>query len=300
MDKLVKEYYSYLEADKKASLNTVSSYKRDIDKFCQYITDLQIKNIKSVAQTDILNYLLYLQKQGKSASTVSRSLSSVKSLYRYLFSKGLVKANPTDDIHGFKPDKRPPKALTDVQIDTFLNAPALNSIKGFRDKAILEIMYATGMRATDIIKLRLSDINLNIGYIFCRNKDKKERVVPIYSLARDSVKNYVEKRKRIKNSDKTDILFLNLNGEPLSRQGLWKIVKAYKEQSGMNVEITPNTIRDSFAIHMLENGADLKSVQEMLGHSDISSTRVYEQVIKNKLTEVYEKAHPRAKKLANN
>ncbi len=295
MYRLVKEYYSYLETDKKASKNTLASYTRDIDKFCQYITELQIKNVKNVSQTVILNFLLSLQKQGKSAATVSRSLSSVKSFYKYLFSKGYIKVNPTDDVHGFKPDKRPPKALTDMQIDAFLSTPVCHNIKGFRDKAILEIMYATGMRATDIIKLRLRDINLNVGYIFCRTKDK-ERVVPIYSLARDSVKNYVEKRKQIKNSDKTDILFLNLNGSPLSRQGLWKIVKSYKEQSGMNIDITPNTIRDSFAIHMLENGADLKSVQEMLGHSDIASTRVYEQVIKNKLTEVYERAHPRSRK----
>ena len=294
MNKYADEYLLYLTHNKGASVNTVDSYKRDINKFIDYLAEVNTEDPACVTQTDVLNYLLYLKKQGKSASTVSRVLSSLKSFYKYLFSNKHIDTAPTGDIHGFKSEKRPPQALSDTQIDMLLNTPVCHNIKGYRDKAILELMYATGMRATDIINLRLSDVNLNVGFIFYHSKNK-ERVIPIYSLAKECVKNYIEKRKQIKNSENTDVLFLNLNGNPLTRQGLYKIIKSYQKISGMMVEITPNTIRDSFAIHLLENGADLKSVQEMMGHSDIASTQVYEQVIKNKLTEVYQKAHPRSK-----
>lgn len=294
MDRYADEYFLYLTESKGASANTVDSYTRDINKFIDYLTDVNIENSLKATQTVILNYLLALKKRGKSAATLSRVLSSLKSFYKYLFSNRYIDTDPTVEIHGFKFEKRPPQALSDTQIDLFLNTPICHNIKGYRDKAILELMYATGMRATDIINLHLSDVNLNIGFIFYRSKNK-ERVIPIYSLAKECVKKYIEKRKQIKNSQNTDILFLNLNGNPLTRQGLYKIVKSYQKISGIRMDITPNTIRDSFAIHLLENGADLKSVQEMMGHSDISSTQVYEQVIKNKLTDVYKKAHPRSK-----
>ncbi len=294
MNKYADEYLLYLTHSKGASVNTVDSYKRDINKFIDYLAKVNTEDPACATQTDVLNYLLYLKKQGKSASTVSRVLSSLKSFYKYLFSNKYIDTDPTVDIHGFKSEKRPPQALSDTQIDMLLNTPVCHNIKGYRDKAILELMYATGMRATDIINLRMSDVNLNVGFIFYHSKNK-ERVIPIYSLAKECVKNYIEKRKQIKNSENTDVLFLNLNGNPLTRQGLYKIIKSYQKSSGMMVDITPSTLRDSFAIHLLENGADLKSVQEMMGHSDIASTQVYEQVIKNKLTEVYKKAHPRSK-----
>ena len=291
---LLNEYLSYLSDIKKYSDNTVNSYKRDITGYALIITDKN-SDIITAGTSHVLNYLMQLQQTGKSAATATRTLASVRSFYKYLIHKKYVSADPTYNIHGFKADKKPPQSLSSMQVDILLAQPVCRNVKGYRDKALLEIMYATGMRASDIIKLRVSDVNLSVGYIYCKGKDK-ERIIPIYSYARDCVKDYIEKRKLIQNSDKTDYLFLNLSGSPLTRQGLWKIIKFYQRKSGINVDITPHTLRHSFAIHLIENGADLKSVQEMMGHSDISSTQIYEKIIKNKLTEVYNQSHPRAKK----
>ncbi len=291
MNSVVNEYFDYI--DKNASKNTIESYKRDIKGFIGYLTEMKISSVENAGSTVILNYLLLVQQQGKSASTASRILSSLRSLYKFLYRTKRIEDDPTADMHGFKREKKPPMSLSNLQVDLLLDMPDCKNIKGYRDKAMLEIMYATGMRASSLINICISDINLKIGYIYCRDNGK-ERLIPIYAYARDCVQEYLEKRKQIPNSEKTDILFLNLNGKPLSRQGLWKIIKSYQRQSGLPVEITPHTLRHSFAIHLLENGADLKSVQEMLGHSDISSTQVYEQAVKNKLSEVYANSHPRS------
>lgn len=291
---LLIEYLNYLSDIKKYSNNTIDSYKRDINGYILYLSD-NSADVLTASKSHVLNYLMQLKQSGKSAATATRVLASVRSFYKYLINKSYAPADPTYNIHGFKADKKPPQSLSSIQVDILLAQPVCRNVKGYRDKALLEIMYATGMRASDIIKLCLSDVNLSVGYIYCRGKDK-ERVIPIYSYARDCLKEYIEKRKLIPNSDKTDFLFLNLSGSPLTRQGLWKIIKYYQRKSGIDIDITPHTLRHSFAIHLIENGADLKSVQEMMGHSDISSTQIYEKIIKNKLTEVYTKAHPRAKK----
>ena len=292
MNSLINQYFVYLE--NKSSKNTIESYTRDIKGYVQYLKDTNISSVADANETIILNYLLVLQQKGKSASTASRILSSLRSFYKYLFKNKLIEADPTANLHGFKREKRLPTSLSNLQVDLLLDMPVCKNIKGFRDKAMLEIMYATGMRVSNLINLRLSDVNLKIGYIYC-NDNGKEHIIPIYSYARDCLKDYIDKRKLIPNSGNTDVLFLNLNGNPLTRQGLWKILKSYQKQSGLPVDITPHTLRHSFAIHLLENGADLKSVQEMLGHSDIASTQVYEQAVKNKLNEVYAKSHPRSK-----
>lgn len=296
MDTIVNEYFDYLRSTKKASENTINSYKYDIRKYIDYLKDMNIREFSEVGEITILNYLLLLQKQGKSSSTVSRMLASVRSLCKYLQQKNYIKSDPAYNLHSFKPEKKLPQALSELQVEIFLEQPVCRNIKGYRDKAMLEVLYATGMRASDLINISVNDVNLKIGCITCRNDDGKERIVPIYSFARDCVRNYMDKRNQINNSDKTDVLFLNLNGAPLTRQGLWKIIKYYQKQAGIDVDITPHTLRHSFAIHLLENGADLKSVQEMLGHSNISSTQIYEQVVKNKLADVYEHSHPRAKR----
>ncbi len=288
------EFKEYLKKDKSYSDNTISSYILDITRFNEYLKNNNELHIETITSTAIINYLMYLQSNGKSSATASRSLSSLRCFYDFLKRKNKIKENPTDNLKSFKAERRPPASLTDIQIDNLLDTPVCKNVKGYRDKAILELMYATGLRASDVVRLCISDINLNIGYIFCRGKNK-ERIAPIYSLARESIKNYIEKRKEIKNHEKTDVLFLNMNGTPLSRQGLWKIIKYYQKKSGIPDNVTPHTIRHSFAIHLLENGADIKSVQEMMGHNSIASTQIYEQVIKNKLSNVYEKAHPRAK-----
>ncbi len=289
------EYFDYLEKVKRVSQNTLDSYKRDIRKYTEYIAELNSGSVLDVTSTVILNYLLKLQKQGKSAATASRCLASIRSFYKFLMQKGYISNDPTFELHSFKAERRAPHALSDTQVELLLDTPVCRNTKGYRDRAMLEIMYATGMRASDLISIRTSDVNLKIGYIYTHSGGK-ERVIPIYSYARDCLQEYMERRSEIKGAETTDVLFLNLNGSPLSRQGLWKILKTYQKKLGLPVEITPHTLRHSFAIHLLENGADLKSVQELMGHSDISSTQVYERVVKNKLTEVYEKSHPRSKR----
>lgn len=294
MDTRIDEYFGYLEKVKRASQNTIDSYKRDVRKYAEHLESENMGSVCEVTSTVILNYLMKLQKQGKSAATASRSLASIRSLYKYLQQKGYVPDDPTFELHSFKANRRPPRALSDAQVEMLLDTPVCRNIKGYRDRAMLEIMYATGMRASDLINISVDDVNLKVGYIYTRSGGK-ERVIPIYAYARDCLQEYMEKRSGIRGSENTNILFLNLNGSPLTRQGLWKIFKTYQKKLGLSVEITPHTLRHSFAIHLLENGADLKSVQELMGHSDISSTQIYEQVVKNRLTEVYEKSHPRSK-----
>ncbi len=294
MDALLNEYFDYLKNYKKSSANTIESYKRDINGYKEYLLSVNCTSVVNSNATLILNYLLQIQKQGKSAATASRILSSLRSLYKFLNMRNYISSNPTHNLHNFKSEKKLPMWLSDLQVDILLDTPVCRNIKGYRDKAMLEIMYATGIKASDVISLRISDVNLKIGFIYCRSNNK-EHIVPIYAYARDCVQEYMEKRKLIPNSEKTDVLFLNRDGQPLSRQGLWKIIKKYQKQSGLPDGITPHTLRHSFAVNLLENGADLRSVQEMLGHNNIASTQVYERVINNKLSEIYTNSHPRSK-----
>lgn len=293
-ESIVSRYFEYLKNRKNASKNTLSSYKRDLDKYFDYLKSIDVCDVTVVDSTTVSDYISSITEHGNSSSTALRNLASVRSFYKFLEENRYIDSNPARDIEVVKYEKRPPQGLTKLQVALLLEMPVCNNIKGYRDKALLELMYATGMRVTDLINLKMSDINLNVGYMY-RRQNGKESILPIYSIARESVRNYVEKRKSIPNSKDSDVLFLNLNGSPLTRQGVWKIVKYYQKKTGLKIDITPHSIRHSFAIHMLENGADLKSVQELMGHSDISSTQVYQQVIKNKLSDVYEKSHPRAK-----
>lgn len=294
MDALLSEYFEYLINEKGSSKNTFESYKRDILGYAEYLKSVNISSIADAGTTLILNYLVLIQQHGKSSSTASRILSSIRSLYKFLQQKGYISVNPTVNLHNFKTEKKLPMWLTDLQIDILLDTPVCRNIKGYRDKAMLEILYATGIKATELINLRMSDVNLKIGFIYSRSNGK-EHIIPIYAYARDCVQEYIEKRKQIPNSNKTDVLFLNRDGYPLSRQGLWKIIKTYQKKSGLPEGVTPHTLRHSFAVNLLENGADLKSVQDMLGHTNIASTQIYERVINNKLSEVYANSHPRSK-----
>lgn len=295
MDKAVESFLDYMEVRRNASVNTLQSYRHDITKFLYYLAEMGISSVTEAGTTVILDYLLYIQTMGSSAATASRTLSALKSMYKYLVKAGTMKSNPTDNMHGFKAKKRTPSSLTEFQINVLLDAPSGNKIKTCRDKAILELLYATGMRVSDLLDLKISDVNLKVGYIYCSSGKNKERIIPIYAYARECIEKYVERRSEIPDSDKTDILFLNLKGKPLTRQGVWKMVKKYQHISGLSGDITPHTLRHTFAMHLLENGADLKSVQEMMGHSDIASTLVYREAIENKLNEVYNKSHPRTK-----
>lgn len=296
MEEAISHYFAYLKNEKHVSSNTLDSYRRDIEQFLSYMNEHCSSSPIDAGHTDILNYLLYLRNSGKASSTISRTLASVRSMYRYLFMRHLVSVDPTMDVHSFKVEKKLPQILTNTEVEKLLEQPKPNDPKGYRDKAMLEMLYATGIRVSELIALRENDVNLGVGFITCRHNGK-ERIIPIYTIARDAVKAYTERiRPHLLRAElPTDILFLNLNGKPLTRQGFWKIMKQYQDAAGITKTITPHTLRHSFAVHLLENGADLKSIQEMLGHTDISSTQIYERILNKRMNEVYQNTHPRAK-----
>lgn len=295
MNSLTDEYFDYLEHEKQASANTLESYKRDIKKYTEYLTIQKNITVTQSNNTVVLDYLLSMQQQGKSTSTISRSLAALRSFYCYLLDRRLIDSNPTENIHGLKSERKIPQILTGQEVELLLEQPKCKDFKGFRDKAMLELLYATGMRVSELISLKLNDLDLSVGYINCTYHGQS-RVIPIYAEAKHAIKSYVDHaRSKLPMIQDEDILFLNLNGKMLTRQGFWKIIKHYKELANIKTELTPHTLRHSFAIHLLENGADLRSIQEMLGHSDIASTQIYAQIVKSRLQDVYKRAHPRAK-----
>ncbi len=290
------KYFWYLENDKKVSNNTLVSYKRDIKCYCDFLEEKSIA-FENASGTVVFDYMMELQKKGKSASTVSRSLASIRSFYRYAQNNGIVKQDPTLNLHSLKAEKKLPDVLTNEEVEILLNQPNIRDAKGCRDKAMLEILYATGMRVTEMIELKMSDVDMDVGYINC-NYGKKKRVIPVYSIAKKAVKSYIDSARHslLKEDKDVENLFVNCSGTKMTRQGFWKIIKQYASAANINKEITPHTLRHSFATHLLDNGADLRSVQEMLGHTDVSSTQVYESVLKKHRKDVYKKSHPRARK----
>ncbi|MBQ7097226.1 MAG: site-specific tyrosine recombinase XerD [Clostridia bacterium] len=295
MDALKERYFAYLETTRNSSQNTIISYKRDIREFAE---ELEKKNIgiENVSGATILDYLVTLQKNGKSASTVSRNLASIRSFFHYLQNEKIVSQDPTFNIHSLKAERKLPQVLTGEEVERLLNQPDTRDAKGCRDKAMLELLYATGMRVTEMIELKMSDVDMEVGYINC-NQGKKMRVIPVYSIAKKAVKTYIETaRSQFVKDSSEDNLFVNYSGTKMTRQGFWKIIKQYAAAANIKKDITPHTLRHSFATHLLENGADLRSIQEMLGHADISSTQVYANVVKKQLNDIYKKSHPRARK----
>lgn len=294
MEILVQKFVNFLERDKRLSLNTLQSYRRDVEQYLTYLRGINLQNIANSNKTTVIAYLLYLQKMGRATSTISRNLASIRSFYQYLAKNRIIDNDPTSDLESPKVEKKIPEILSTEEVELLLDQPQCVDLKGYRDKAMLELLYATGIRVTELIQLNIQDINLEMSYINC-NKGSRERVIPIGSIALAAVKEYMEKaRPMLIQRNDEEALFVNINGGRLTRQGFWKIIKQYKNQAKINKDITPHTLRHSFAAHLLENGADLRSIQEMLGHSDISSTQIYAQIAKKKLMEVYQKTHPRA------
>ncbi|KNY25040.1 site-specific tyrosine recombinase XerD [Pseudobacteroides cellulosolvens] len=294
MEGIIQKFILFLEKDKRLSLNTLQSYKRDIEQYISYLKEINLLNITNTNKTTVITYLLHLQKKGRAVSTISRNLASIRSLYQYMYKNTLIDADPTVDLDSPKVEKKLPQILSTSEVELLLDQPKCVDLKGYRDKAMLELLYATGIRVSELINLNLSEVNLEMGFIKC-NKGLRERVIPIGSIAVNALVEYLNKSRNLliqKPDEKA--LFVNINGGRLTRQGFWKIIKQYKNQAKINKDITPHTLRHSFAAHLLENGADLRSIQEMLGHSDISSTQVYAQIAKNKIKEVYKKTHPRA------
>lgn len=293
MEKDIKNFLEFIKSDKKLSKNTLESYQRDILQYQEYLEEKKI-NYKEVNNENVLGYLDYLKGLDKKASTISRHLASIRLFYQYLLKNKIVKEDPTKGIQSPKIEKKAPSVLSSQEVSLLLEQPNGEGLKSIRDKAMLEVAYATGMRVTEIISLNVSDIDIESSLVTCKNENK-QRIIPLGKLSLSALKEYmtIARPNMIKDDNET-ALFVNVNGKRLTRQGFWKIIKFYKEQAHITKDITPHVLRHSFATHLLQNGADLKSIQTMLGHSDISSTQVYMQFQDGALKDVYHKAHPRA------
>ncbi len=293
MEAWVEKFLAFMRESKKASNNTLVSYHGDLKRFCEYLC-AQGLEVQAVSQADLSGYVEYLLRQNKSEASITRALVSIRCFYQYLVSQGQAEFNPAKGFSIPQHRGKLPEILTDREIGRILEQPDPRTFKGCRDRAILEVLYATGMKATEIISLNVSDVRLDIAMVHCAGEGNaaRERMIPIYPQAAKCLAEYIKRGRALGVVE--EALFVNLNGQRLTRQGFWKIVKQYTQQAGIEKDITPYTIRHSFAAQLLENGADLKSVQELLGHMDISSTQMYAKLVKNKYKAMYSKCHPRA------
>jgi integrase/recombinase XerD len=272
MNTYVKEYTSFMTDIRHKSLNTVESYKRDVTQYISYLDGTGVTDISSTTKTTVLSYLLYLQKEGRASSTVSRTLASLRSYYLFMMQNGVVKSNPTSNLEAPHVEKKIPKILSGEEVELLLEQPKNCDNKGIRDKAMLELLYATGIRVSELINLDVSDVNVPMSFVRCKG-GKKERIIPMGHQAKDALENYINNvRKYMVKDENETALFVNCSGARLSRQGFWKLIKYYQHIAGIETDITPHTLRHSFAAHLLENGADLHSIQEMMGHADIGVT----------------------------
>jgi integrase/recombinase XerD len=291
---LIAAYENYLTKVKRSSANTIASYMRDIRQFSDWLRAEGKADVVDATKLNISDYLSHLEDEGRSGATVSRSLASLKNFYSYVVSTGFLESTPVTDIRVERGEKKLPQILTGREIELLLSQPVSVEPKGIRDKAMLEVMYATGIRVSELIELDIDDVNLELGIIKCSGV-KKSRTIPLYPAALKALKAYMgEIRKSMIADPNEEALFVNVNGMRMSRQGFWKILKHYQETAHIDKEITPHTLRHSFAVHLLENGADIGSVQELMGHSDISSTQLYTHMVNQKLKSVYDKCHPKA------
>ena len=290
----IEMFEKYLREEKKSSSNTLSSYLRDIRQFGAYLDLHTDTDIVSATEDELSEYINWLKGQGKSVATVSRCIASLKCLYSYLTIRQIIAENPATKLVPDKGEHKLPQILTSQEVDLLLEQPECIDAKGYRDKAMLEVMYATGMRVTELIDLNIDDVNPELGSVRCRSA-KKSRVIPLYPAALKSLAIYIQDIRPTMISDPSEAaLFVNVGGSRMSRQGFWKILKYYQSKAGIDKEITPHTLRHSFAVHLLENGADLGSLQELMGHSDISSTQLYTHLVNQKIKSVYQKCHPKA------
>lgn len=295
MDRTLREFVYYLSVEKGLAKNTLESYSRDLRAFSNYLVKRDVRAFQDTVRSDITGYLHSLQMQGKATATLTRNLASIRSLFHYLFQEKRIVEDPTLELQSPKLEKKLPRVLTLQEVDLLLEQPDSLQVTGVRDKAMLEVIYATGIRVSELMSLNNEDVNLDAGFLRCTGKGSKERIIPLGSMAVRNVEQYLaQSRPKLVRHNGESAMFVNQHGKRLTRQGFWKILKKYSRQAGIRKEITPHTLRHSFATHLLENGADLRSVQEMLGHADISTTQIYTQVTKHKLRDVYEKTHPRA------
>lgn len=295
MEQQIEEYLAYLSVERGLAPNTLDAYGRDLRAYARFLQKHNVNSFRDAEKDAVRAYLEELHNMGRASSTISRNLAAIKSFYQFLLAENLIEKDPTAHLESPKVEKRLPRVLNLNEVEALLNQPTLENPHSIRDKAMLEVIYATGLRVSELISLDLTDINLEAGYLRCLGKGDKERIVPLGSVAIKYLELYLQvaRHELVRRSGET-ALFVNHHGRRLTRQGFWKILKRYAQEAGIDVNITPHTLRHSFATHLLENGADLRSVQEMLGHADISTTQIYTHVTRNRLKEVYRKSHPRA------
>jgi len=292
---LLEEYLSYLTVERGLSDNTLVSYRQDLTGYAEFCRKTGLKSLADADRNTVMSFLYQQQLAGRSPATIARRLASAKSFYKYLIAEDIINKDPTAELEFPKLAQKLPRVLTVAEVDRLLDRPNLTEPAGRRDKAMLELLYATGIRVTELISLDLEHVNLSGGFIRCFGKGSKERIVPMGDSAVDYLKEYLAHgRGLLCKTAGAKALFTNRHGRRLTRQGFWKIIKGYAIKSGINKEITPHTIRHSFATHLLENGADLRSVQEMLGHADIGTTQIYTHLTKQRIKEIYDQNHPRA------
>ena len=295
MESLIQEFIDYLGHEKGLATNTLESYSRDLKQYYGFLSGDSTASLENASQSTIVAYLMHLRKQGKATATIARRLAALKAFYQFLVKENYVATDPTGDLSSPKLERKLPKVLTVSEVERLLNQPDLSTPAGKRDKAMMELLYATGIRVSELVNLNLLDVDLKEGFVRCTGKGSKERVVPMGEIAISALKTYLESaRPKLVTDPKEKALFVNHHGKRLTRQGFWKVVKKYAAQAQIRKEITPHTLRHSFATHLLENGADIRAVQEMLGHADISTTQIYTHVTKDRLKDVYAKSHPRA------
>jgi integrase/recombinase XerD len=295
MDDAIQKFLAYLHNTKHISRNTEVSYERDLKKMVQYLAAQGEEDMCMISSTNLNSYMMYLEKEHFAPSTISRSVASIRAFFQYLYQEGLTAENPAEHLKAPKIQKKTPGILSVEEVDLLLKQPDKNTPKGIRDRAMLELLYATGIRVSELIHLNVKDANLHLGYIICNaGEGEKERIIPFGSMAKKALVSYMGRyREILLDGNESDILFCNCSGKPMSRQGFWKVLKSYAGKAGIEQDITPHTLRHSFAAHLLQNGADIKSVQEMMGHADISTTQIYLNMGMNKMRDVYVKAHPR-------
>lgn len=290
----INDFEKFLVKEKHASDNTVNAYLKDLEHFEEFVMSREIERITDVSNSDIVAYLMELKKQGRSKSTVNRRLTSIRTFYKFLLREGKVRENPAEDIKSPRIEKKDIEFLSIDEVNKLMTLPD-ESIKGIRDRAILELMYATGIRASELIDMKLDDLNMRMGFVKCTGEHSKARIIPIGRPARHALEDYVyDARPVLLKNNTNEKLFVNYAGESMTRQGLWKILKEYGEEAKLKIRLTPQVLRNSFAVHMLQNGADIKSIQELMGHEDIAATQAYLAVTKNRIKDVYDRAHPRA------
>lgn len=294
MELSIRDFVSYLEKERDASYNTKISYERDLKKLKEYLEQQGIKKVSDVTETSLNSYILFLEKDGRAASTVSRYIASFKGFFEYCLKRGLIASDPADRLKPPKVKKKFPQILTIAETKKLMDGPDVTCDKGVRDKAMLELLYATGIRVSELLSLKKDDMNLSMEYVVCHEKNK-DRIIPFGSAAKEALTLYLEKtRENMMGETENEYLFVNCSGKPMSRQGFWKLIKYYADKAGIEKEITPHTFRHSFAAHLLENGADVHSVQKMMGHADVSTTQMYVEMQAGNVRDVYKKFHPRS------